>query len=252
MYNPALGTFINLDPLESGSNLYAYCGDAPTGATDPSGLEDHPAVPSGSGSAPAQPSYTPLQQLVLEIFAEPNNVGFAQKPGVVRTNGDWTAKQLVDNVFTTLEGGALYQAARKAAGRDPYILVHPQLVGGACLHEKKLIMLPSTFDLPTATQAFLVELSNMSRKDDFDKIDKTNRQGGYKTADEYGNAIENIEFEGIQKVIAIYDKSKQKWGATTCRYEYARGLDFKAYLQLERVQKHRKLYLDNWIRPNAG
>ena len=28
MYNPALGTFINLDPLESGSNLYAYCGDA--------------------------------------------------------------------------------------------------------------------------------------------------------------------------------------------------------------------------------
>ena len=37
MYNPALGTFINLDPLESGSNLYAYCGDAPTDGTDPSG-----------------------------------------------------------------------------------------------------------------------------------------------------------------------------------------------------------------------
>ena len=38
MYNPALGTFINLDPLESGSNFYAYCDDAPTDGTDPSGL----------------------------------------------------------------------------------------------------------------------------------------------------------------------------------------------------------------------
>ncbi len=29
----------NMDPLESGSNLYAYCGNAPTDATDPSGLQ---------------------------------------------------------------------------------------------------------------------------------------------------------------------------------------------------------------------
>ena len=44
MFNPALGTFINLDPLESGSNFYAYCGDAPTDGTDPSGFAQSPPV----------------------------------------------------------------------------------------------------------------------------------------------------------------------------------------------------------------
>ena len=38
MYNPALGTFINLDPLESGSNFYAYCDGNPATVTDPDGL----------------------------------------------------------------------------------------------------------------------------------------------------------------------------------------------------------------------
>ena len=47
-YNPALGTFINLDPLKSGSNFYAYCGDAPTDATDPMGLNGK--VTGGSGA----------------------------------------------------------------------------------------------------------------------------------------------------------------------------------------------------------
>jgi hypothetical protein len=38
MYNPALGTFINRDPLAADANLYRYCGDSPTNRTDPSGL----------------------------------------------------------------------------------------------------------------------------------------------------------------------------------------------------------------------
>ena len=39
-YDPQLGRFISQDPMGaagSGSNLYAYCGDNPTDATDPSG-----------------------------------------------------------------------------------------------------------------------------------------------------------------------------------------------------------------------
>ena len=40
-YDPQLGRFISQDPMGaagSGNNLYAYCGDNPTDATDPSGL----------------------------------------------------------------------------------------------------------------------------------------------------------------------------------------------------------------------
>ena len=39
-YNPQLGRFISQDPMgyAAGMNLYAYCGDNPTDATDPSGM----------------------------------------------------------------------------------------------------------------------------------------------------------------------------------------------------------------------
>ena len=41
-YNPQLGRFISEDPIGyagSGANLYAYCGDNPTDATDPFGTQ---------------------------------------------------------------------------------------------------------------------------------------------------------------------------------------------------------------------
>ena len=47
-YDPQLGRFISQDPMGyagSGANLYAYCGDNPTDATDPSGMVDRPAKP---------------------------------------------------------------------------------------------------------------------------------------------------------------------------------------------------------------
>ena len=39
-YDPQLGRFISQDPMgyACGNNLYAYCGDNPTDATDPGGL----------------------------------------------------------------------------------------------------------------------------------------------------------------------------------------------------------------------
>ena len=54
-YDPQLGRFISQDPMSaagSGSNLYAYCGDNPTDATDPSGelLLDLIAGPDATSS----------------------------------------------------------------------------------------------------------------------------------------------------------------------------------------------------------
>jgi hypothetical protein len=42
MYNPALGTFLQRDPIEydsDDSNLYRYCGNDPLDKTDPTGLD---------------------------------------------------------------------------------------------------------------------------------------------------------------------------------------------------------------------
>jgi RHS repeat-associated protein len=37
-YNPYLARFLQTDPASQGVNWYAYCGNSPTGATDPSGM----------------------------------------------------------------------------------------------------------------------------------------------------------------------------------------------------------------------
>ncbi len=39
-YSTAVSTFISRDPARADENLYRYCGNAPTQATDPSGLDD--------------------------------------------------------------------------------------------------------------------------------------------------------------------------------------------------------------------
>jgi len=40
-YNPATGTFLTRDPAATDVNLYRYCHNDPTGATDPSGLSEY-------------------------------------------------------------------------------------------------------------------------------------------------------------------------------------------------------------------
>ena len=87
-----------------------------------------------------------MQKPALEIFTEPNNVGFAQPPGSVSTNGNWTAKQLINNVFMTVEGG---RHLTKLLRRQPGVtrtswFTHSSVV--ELVLWQKLIMLPSTFD----------------------------------------------------------------------------------------------------------
>ena len=41
-YSTAVSTFISRDPAQADLNLYRYCGDEPTEATDPSGLASAP------------------------------------------------------------------------------------------------------------------------------------------------------------------------------------------------------------------
>ena len=54
-YNPATGRFLSEDPLGfagSGPNLYAYAGDSPTNATDPSGEVPDFAIPGYNWCGP--------------------------------------------------------------------------------------------------------------------------------------------------------------------------------------------------------
>jgi RHS repeat-associated protein len=54
-YNSSLGTFITTDPAQSTDNLYAYCGNDPIDATDPTGMAN--TVARGSFEAPPNPCF---------------------------------------------------------------------------------------------------------------------------------------------------------------------------------------------------
>ena len=64
-YDPQLGRFISQDPMGaagSGDNLYAYCGDNPTDATDPSGMT-WTVKRSGGATATASVFYDSVDSL---------------------------------------------------------------------------------------------------------------------------------------------------------------------------------------------
>ena len=56
-YNSSLGTFISTDPAQSTANLYCYCGNDPTDATDPTGMALNTPASGASWSAPSNPCY---------------------------------------------------------------------------------------------------------------------------------------------------------------------------------------------------
>ena len=68
-YDPQLGRFISQDPMGaagSGDNLYAYCGDNPTDATDPSGMT-WTVKRSGGATATASVFYNSVDSLAALI-----------------------------------------------------------------------------------------------------------------------------------------------------------------------------------------
>ena len=68
-YDPQLGRFISQDPMGaagSGNNLYAYCGDNPTDATDPSGMT-WTVKRSGGATATASVFYNSVDSLAALI-----------------------------------------------------------------------------------------------------------------------------------------------------------------------------------------
>ena len=89
-YDPQLGRFISQDPLGpagSGDNLYAYCGENPLTATDPSGLTTLPPVaPEGPWGYPPKPPLlfprSPLPGIPPDVTATPPplNLGATAHP----------------------------------------------------------------------------------------------------------------------------------------------------------------------------
>jgi RHS repeat-associated protein len=118
-YEPSTGRFLSRDPIQDGYNWYAYCGNDPVNAVDPSGLTIIVQDPSGkhgdlkSKLEEAIEKTLPRSPTWNKIIKERNFDGGA--PLII----------VIDPDFSRDRGGTAYNE-----GNTGKIILHPDVVNG--------------------------------------------------------------------------------------------------------------------------
>jgi hypothetical protein len=169
-----------------------------------------------------------------------------------RCNGDktkaspnWTVDEL-KKMLDTCDGGlGIWEKAKKAnKDNDPTIVPG---AGGWTITSTGEITLDKTQDKCFAVQQLIQELSNLSRKADFEQLDASALAGDVSRAD-YIKRTEKIEYEtGVKNVLTAFDACKDKWPCTTTPKEWARkAKDFDEYFDKLLNDTHKEGYGKWW------
>jgi hypothetical protein len=146
------------------------------------------------------------------------------------------------------DGGlGIWAKAKKAnKDKDPKVTL-----GGGGWTEMSTgeITLDKTLDKCFATQQLIQELSNLSRKADFDSLDGKALAGDVSRED-YIKVNERIEYEtGVKNVLTGFDACNKTWGCQTARMEWARkAKDFDDYYKNFLSGAHKEHYGKWWDR----
>ncbi len=155
---------------------------------------------------------------------------------------NWTAeglKAMLNDCDGELD---IWEKAKKANDdKDPTIVAGS---GGWVNLSKGEITLDKTKDKCFAVQQLIQELSNLSRKADFDRATASALAGDLSRTD-FIKEYERIEYEhGVKNVLAAFDACKDTWGCTTTPKEWAR--------EAENFQDYYDNYLSGAHKENYG
>ncbi len=157
----------------------------------------------------------------------------------------WTVDEL-KKMLTACDGGlGIWDKAKKANGdKDPKVTPGSE---GSVVPATGEITLDKTLDKCAAVQQLIQELSNLSRKADFETLDNSCMEGDVERAD-YIKRTEKIEYEtGVKNVLKAFDACKDTWKCTTTPKEWARkAKDFDDYFDKFLSKKHKEFYGDWW------
>jgi hypothetical protein len=165
--------------------------------------------------------------------------------GKVKAPPPWTVDDL-KKMLDTCDGGLGILAKAKKANKDKDPEIVPGTEGATDTVTGK-ITLDKTQDKCFAVQQLVQELSNLSRKADFDKLDNSALAGDVNRAD-YIKQTEQIEYEtGVKNVLTAFDACKDKWGCKTTPKEWARkAKDFNEYFAKLLSDTHKEFYGKWW------
>lgn len=157
----------------------------------------------------------------------------------------WTVDDLKNDLNNCDGGTGIYGKAKAAnGGKDP--VIEPGAGGQVDLATGE-ITLTRTNDKCFATQQLIQELSNLSRKADFNKTD-SDALAGDLSREKYIRQTERIEYDhGVKNILKAFDACKDKWGCTTCQKEWARSAtDFNDYYANYLSTSHKEHYGTWW------
>ncbi|HEX7895891.1 MAG TPA: DUF4157 domain-containing protein [Terriglobales bacterium] len=152
----------------------------------------------------------------------------------------WTVDELKANL-TTCDG----TTGAHTALQSVTVQVGSSVIGTGGSTAGSTITLDPGQSKCAATQILIQELTNYSHQADFTRI-QTDAQAGNLGKEEYTRREEEVEYDGVKKVIATFDACKDRWGCTTCVFEGARGANtFNAYYPRE-SEDHKNYYRNLW------
>jgi len=156
-----------------------------------------------------------------------------------------TTEDLLKNLEKCDGGTDIYAKAKAAnGGKDPVIKPGD---GGQVDLSKGEITLDKDNDTCLATQQLIQELSNLSRKADFEKLDNDALAGDVSRGD-YIKETERIEYEsGVKNILQAFDACKETWCCQTSQKEWARSATgFDDYYDNYLSDEHKEHYGQWW------
>jgi hypothetical protein len=165
--------------------------------------------------------------------------------GEAKASPAWTVDEL-KKMLDACDGKLGIWAKAKKANKDKDPKITPGS-GDWTDTQTGEITLNKTQDKCNAVQVLVQELSNLSRKADFDKLDNSALAGDVSRAD-YIKQTEQIEYEtGVKNVLTAFDACKDVWKCKTAEKEWARkAKDFEDYFKNFLNPSHKEHYGKWW------
>jgi len=163
------------------------------------------------------------------------------------------AETLKANLAKCDGGLGIWDKAKKAAGRDPFVKVEGA-AGGFGGHADTVnggVVISPNPDCCGATQTFVFELTNLSNKDRFSENHRR-ALAGELDKEEYTRAYERVEYDAGKNSAAAFKSCKKKWECSknsTARHGFiADATDFDDYYRNHLAESHKNYYKDYWDR----
>ncbi len=165
---------------------------------------------------------------------------------------NWSVDQLKKDLAACDGGTGIYAKAKAAnGGKDPVFKVGASAIGsgGSTDTTTGVITMDPNQDRATAAETAIVELTNLSNKARFAKVDADVTAGNL-SREHYTRANEAIEYDAVKNAIQADNACKKQWGAPpgwAGSYDaLAKVKSFEEYYQKYLAADHKNYYRQAW------